>query len=205
MQALQQTVFVVDDDGPVRDSLDALIRSIGIEVEAFASAEAFLEAFDPSRAGCLVLDVRMPGIGGLELQKRLRAMNARLPIIFITGHGDIPMAVQALREGAMDFLEKPFRHQELLEQVQQALAQDQKTRQALQRRDLVMASLEKLTPRETEVMEKIVEGKQTKIIARELGISQKTAEIHRARVMEKTEARSAAHLVRMVLRAREPI
>jgi FixJ family two-component response regulator len=197
------TVFVVDDDAPVRDALKLLLRSVGHRVEAFASAQEFLDAYHDDRPGCLVLDVRMPGMSGLELQERLNERHAILPIIFITGHGDVPMAVEALQAGALDFLQKPFRDQELLDRIARALEKDAANRRELLELRAIAKRFEELTPRERDVMELVTQGKANKAIAAELNISQRTVEIHRARVMEKTQAASLAHLVRMVLRLRE--
>lgn len=201
MIELKQTVFVVDDDEPVRDSLAFLIASVGLEAETFASAREFLDAYHPDRSGCLVLDVRMPGMSGIELQKRLGEMGAILPIIFITGHGDVPMAVKAMRSGAIDFLQKPFEDQELLDRIQQSLEMDARHRRELAERHDLGERITALTPREREVMELVVAGLANKNVAGRLRISQRTVEIHRARVMEKMKATSLAHLVRMVIAA----
>jgi FixJ family two-component response regulator len=197
------TVFVVDDDAPVRDGLKLLLRSIGHRVEAYASGQEFLNAYNDDRPGCLVLDVRMPGMSGLDLQERLNERQAILPIIFITGHGDVPMAVEALHAGALDFLQKPFRDQELLDRIARALEKDAANRRELLELKEIAARFRSLTARERSVMELVVRGKPNKVIAGDLDISQRTVEIHRARVMEKTEASSLAHLVRMVLRLQE--
>jgi FixJ family two-component response regulator len=197
------TVFVVDDDQPVRDGLKLLLRSVGHRVEAYASAQDFLDAYTDDRAGCLVLDVRMPGMSGLELQEKLNERRSILPIIFITGHGDVPMAVETLQAGAMDFLQKPFRDQELLERIARALEKDAVNRRELRELNEIARRFSELTPRERAVMELVVTGKANKVIAGDLDISQRTVEIHRARVMEKTQAGSLAHLIRMVLRIQE--
>jgi FixJ family two-component response regulator len=195
------TVFVVDDDPRVVESLQFLLGSMGLKSQTYLSADEFLHAYDPRRPGCLLLDVRMPGMSGLDLQARLREMGSTLPIIFVTAHGDVPMAVNAVKAGAIDFLEKPFRHQELLAKVQDALEEDARTRAALDDVSEIEARLGSLTPREREVMAMVVDGKANKNIARALGISQRTVEIHRARVMEKMKARSLSMLVRLVMRA----
>ncbi len=195
-------VFVVDDDDAVRDSLMDLVDSVGLNARAFASAKEFLDDFDASIPGCLVLDIRMPGMSGLDLQDRLVELGSKLPIVFITGHGDIPMAVRAVQRGAIDFIQKPFRDQELLDKVNQALkisSQKLKVHEAQQEIEERIAAL---TGRERQVMEMIVSGKANKVIALDLGLSQRTVELHRARVMEKMSARSLADLVRMVTRAR---
>jgi two-component system, LuxR family, response regulator FixJ len=193
------TVYVVDDDESVRGSLRFLLRSAGLESRAFGSAQEFLAVNDPAQPGCLVLDVRMPGMSGLELQQELNLRGAILPVIFITGHGDIPMAVEAMQHGAHDFLQKPFRDEDLIERVQRALAKDAKARAGLEEHKAIRARLESLTPREREVLALMARGKPNKIMAHELGVSQRTVEIHRARVMEKSGASSLAELVRMVM------
>ena len=203
MSDLHQVVFVVDDDEEVRDSLSVLLESVDLNVEAFDSAHHFLDTFDPEASGCLVLDIRMPGMSGIELQNRLNEKQAILPVIVITGHGDVSLAVKAMKGGAVDFLQKPFDEQELLDQVHQALADDARRRLELDERQIILDRLATLTPREREVMELIVDGKANKNVAAELGVSQRTVEIHRARVMEKTQAGSLAHLVRMALLAGE--
>jgi FixJ family two-component response regulator len=162
-------------------------------------SDEFLSTHTNDRAGCLVLDIRMPGLGGLELQEKLNELGSTLPIIFITGHGDVPMAVEAMQKGAVDFIQKPFRDQELLDQISEALKTDQERRSARNQMTEVANRAEKLTKREREVMNLVVTGKPNKVIAYELGVSQRTVEIHRARVMEKMEARSLADLVRMHL------
>lgn len=192
-------VFIVDDDEAVRDSLRMLMESIGLATEAFASADQFLDAYDESRSGCLVLDIRMPGMSGLELQALLNERRAMLPVIFITGHGDVPMAVQAIRGGAYDFIQKPFREQELLDRVQQVLAEDERNRDVLHQKREILERLSTLTPREREVLDLVVAGKANKVIAIDLGLSQRTVEIHRAHVMEKMQTKSLAHLVRMMI------
>ena len=198
------TVFIVDDDEPVRDSLKMLMRSVGLSAETFSGAAEFLEAYDPDRSGCLVLDIRMPGMSGMELQEKLNEIHAILPIIFITGHGDVPMAVKAIQYGAADFIQKPFRDQDLLDRINKAIEQDASNRaQLLEPRD-IEERLSNLTPREKEVLELIVDGRPNKVIAADLEVSQRTVEIHRARVMDKMRASSLAHLVRMVMRLRNP-
>jgi FixJ family two-component response regulator len=193
------TVFIVDDDEAVRSSMTLLMKAAGLRVEAFGSAQEFLNGFDAARGGCLVLDVRMPGMSGLGLQDELNARGALLPIIFVTGHGDIPMAVEAMQHGAMDFLQKPFRDQELLDRIIRAFDRDRAGRQLLGDRERIRARLAQLTPREHEVMMLVVQGRANKVIAADLKLSQRTVEIHRAHVMEKMGANSLAHLVRMVI------
>jgi FixJ family two-component response regulator len=195
----QGTVYIVDDDPAVRDGMRLLLRSVGLPVEAFASADEFLERYDRKLAGCLVLDIRMPGLGGLELQERLRALGSSMPIIFITGHADVPMAVEAMQKGAFDFIEKPVRDQDLLERISGALDVDRQHRSREASLSEIEARLARLTKREREVMALVIAGKPNKIIAWELGTSQRTIEIHRSRVMNKMQARSLAELVRMGL------
>jgi len=195
----KSTVYIVDDDQAIRHAMELLMRSVGLDYEIFHSADDFLASHTNDRAGCLVLDIRMPGLGGLELQEKLNEFGSTLPIIFITGHGDVPMAVEAMQKGAVDFIQKPFRDQELLDQVSEALKTDQERRSARDQKAEVLDRLAKLTKREREVMDLVVTGKPNKVIAYELGVSQRTVEIHRARVMEKMEARSLADLVRMQL------
>ncbi len=197
----EPTVFIVDDDDEVRDSLEDLVDSVGLKAEIFASAQEFLAAYDPLRAGCLVLDIRMPGMSGLELQEKLGERQAVLPIIFITGHGDIPMAVKAMRRGAVDFIQKPFRDQDLLDRINSALAQGVGRREDMQEQRAIEERIHSLTRRERQVMEMVVEGKANKVIAIDLGLSQRTVEVHRANVMEKMRAKTLADLVRMVSRA----
>jgi two-component system, LuxR family, response regulator FixJ len=201
MTAKTPCVFVVDDDDAVRSSLRLLLKSVGQTAEAYPSAQAFLGAFDPDRPGCLVLDIRMPGMSGLELQQKLNAMHAITPIVFITGHGDVPMAVEAMQNGAVDFIQKPFRDQDLLDRINQALEKDKANRTGLLARDEIRRRMATLTPREREVLDLVTRGKANKVVAGDLDVSQRTVEIHRARVMEKMEASSLAHLVRMVLEA----
>jgi two-component system, LuxR family, response regulator FixJ len=199
MHQQPSTVFVVDDDEGVRNSLRFLLRSVGLQTQTLASATEFLDTYKPSQPGCLVLDVRMPGMSGLELQQQLNLRGAVIPVIFITGHGDIPMAVEAMQQGAFDFLQKPFRDQDLIERIQRALERDTRARSALDQHAKIRERLDSLTPREREVLALMTRGKPNKIMAAELGVSQRTVEIHRARVMEKSGAASLAQLVRMVM------
>jgi FixJ family two-component response regulator len=194
-------VYVVDDDAAVRESLCYAIESAGWDVASFDSAEAFLRDYHPARIGCLVLDVRMPGMSGLELQNELTRRRALLPIIFITAHGTVPTAVRALKAGAADFLDKPFSNETLLARIEQGVARAREWHGAHRRQASVEALLAQLTAREREVLEAVVAGKPNKVIAAELSISPKTVEAHRARVMEKTKADSLADLVRLVLSA----
>jgi two-component system, LuxR family, response regulator FixJ len=195
--AQKSTVYIVDDDQAIRRAMELLMRSVGLEFEIFHSGDDFLENHTNERAGCLVLDIRMPGLGGLELQEKLNEVGSTLPIIFITGHGDVPMAVEAMQKGAVDFIQKPFRDQELLDRIGEALKTDQERRSAREEQAEVQNRVDKLTNREHQVLDLVVTGKPNKVIAYELGVSQRTVEIHRARVMEKMQAKSLADLVRM--------
>jgi len=199
MKERSPVVFIVDDDEAVRSSLRLLLKSVGLVPNAVASAREFLDKYDPAQPGCLVLDVRMPEMSGLELQEQLNRIGAVIPVIFITGHGDVPMAVEAMQAGAFDFVQKPFRDQDLIDRIQRALEKDRATRALLNERSLIRERLESLTPREREVLTMVTSGKPNKIMAADLGVSQRTVEIHRARVMEKMGAASLAQLVRMVM------
>jgi two-component system response regulator FixJ len=199
MQPATPTVFVVDDDEGVRNSLRFLLKSVGLNTRAMATASEFLEAYKHNQPGCLVLDVRMPGMSGIELQQQLSLRGATIPVIFITGHGDIPMAVEAMQHGAFDFLQKPFRDQDLIDRIQRALERDARNRNALAQHARIRERFGSLTPREREVLTLMTRGKPNKVMAAELGVSQRTVEIHRARVMEKSGADSLAQLVRMVM------
>jgi FixJ family two-component response regulator len=196
------TVFIVDDDGAVRDSLSLLMRSAGLPSEAFSGAREFLAEVAADRPGCLVLDVRMPEIDGLELQRQLAARGSRLPIIMLTGHGDVPLAVEALRAGAIDFLTKPFDSQALLARIHEAIALDERARQKHLDRDRIRALFDTLTPREIEVVDCVVRGLSSKSIAAALGSSFNTVQNQRASILRKMEAESSADLVRMVMIAR---
>lgn len=194
-------VHIVDDDEAMRDSLKWLLESRGLEVELYPSGEAFLRAFSADFRGCLVLDVRMPGMTGLELYERLRARASTLPVIFITGHGDVPMAVSALKKGAADFIEKPFNDQDMLRLIEACMKQDRAAASKRAEYALAATRLDSLTLREREVLGLIVAGKLNKQIADELGISIKTVEVHRSRVMEKMGAQSVAELVQLALKS----
>jgi len=196
------TVFLVDDDPSVRKALTRLIKAAGYQVEAFASARDFLEWRNrPDRgSGCLILDVRMPGLSGLDLQQQLLANHAQLPIIFITGHGDIPMSVKAMKRGAVDFLPKPIKDTDLLKAVEQALARADHDLAEREELEDIQRRLESLTPREREVLGLVVKGLLNKQIAFQLGTVEKTVKVHRARVMEKMEVQSLAQLVRIAER-----
>jgi FixJ family two-component response regulator len=193
-------VYLVDDDEAVRDSLGMLFKSIGLRHEAYASALDFLQRYDPARHSCLVADIRMPGLSGLELQQRLNDQRAEIPVIFITGHGDVPMAVTAMKSGASDFVQKPFRDQDLIDRINKALARDLERRKWRAEQDEIRGRIALLTPREKEVMERVVRGQANKVIAMDLGVSQRTIELHRARVMKKLRLRSVAELVHAIER-----
>jgi two-component system, LuxR family, response regulator FixJ len=201
MDPTAATIYIVDDDEGVRNSLRFLLKSVGLASRSLGSASEFLSSYQASQPGCLVLDVRMPGMSGLELQQQLNLRGATLPVIFITGHGDVPMAVEAMQHGAFDFLQKPFRDQDLLDRIQRALERDRRNRADLAQHAAIRRRLASLTPREKEVLALMVRGKANKAMAGDLGVSQRTVEIHRARVMEKTGADSLAQLVRMVMDA----
>ncbi len=192
------TVFVVDDDQAVRESLQFLLESEDLRVESFDSAERFLDSYSIYRVGCLLLDIRMPGMNGLELQKKLGEHKFSLPVIIVSGHGDIPVTVRAMRHGAIDFLEKPFDNDYLLERVKDALQRDIDNQKKRMQFDAIRARLDNLTPRERQVMALVVKDNPNKMIASELGVSIKTIEFHRAKVMEKMHADSLLHLVTMV-------
>ena len=197
MSDSQPTVFVVDDDEPVRDAICLLLDTVDLPHECYDSAAAFLDDYNDQRTGCLVLDIRMPGMSGLELQDHLLAGNDPLPIIFITGHGDIPMAVEAMKKGAMDFIRKPFRDQELLDRIQEALNHDAENREHHADLEAVRNRASNLTPREKEVFERVADGQANKVVAIDLEISERTVEIHRSQVMQKMEAKNLADLVKM--------
>jgi two-component system, LuxR family, response regulator FixJ len=203
MKERTPTVFIVDDDEAVRSSLRLLIKSLGLTPTVLGSAREFLDKYDPAQPGCLVLDVRMPEMSGLELQEQLNRQGAVIPVIFITGHGDVSMAVEAMQAGAFDFLQKPFRDQDLIDRIQRALQKDRANRAVLDERSVIRQRLDSLTPREREVLDLVASGKPNKIMAADLGVSQRTVEIHRARVMEKMGAASLAQLVRMVINLAE--
>jgi FixJ family two-component response regulator len=197
MKEQDPIVFVIDDDKMIRDGLQSLIRSVGLRVETFASAQEFLAAQRPDAPACLVLDVRMPGLSGLDLQNQLTGSNIYVPVIFITGHGDIPMSVRAMKDGAHEFLTKPVRGQDLLDAIQKAIVSDRNLRKERAEVDEIRRRFQSLTPRENQVLDLVVAGLLNKQIADELGMSELTVKTHRAHLMEKTQADSLAHLVRM--------
>jgi FixJ family two-component response regulator len=197
MNTSEQIVFVIDDDESMREALKSLIRSVGLSVETFASAHEFLENRRPDIPACLILDVRMPGLSGLDLQRDLTEANIHIPIVFITGHGDIPMSVRAMKAGAVEFLTKPFRDQDLLDAIQQALERDRLVRSQRADNAELLNRYHSLTPRETEVFGLVVKGLLNKQIALQLGTSEITIKLHRRQVMEKMHADSLADLVRM--------
>jgi FixJ family two-component response regulator len=196
-------VHIVDDDEAVRDSLSMLLDSVDIANTIYASAIEFLHSLQtqdiPQLSGCIVMDIRMPGMSGMECQQKLAALHCTLPTIFITGHGDVPMAVEAMKRGAVEFIQKPFREQELLDCIQSALRMHEELKHQLEYANQITTRLQSLTKREAEVMHRIISGQANKVIAIELNLSQRTIEIHRANVMEKMQAKSLAELVTMVL------
>lgn len=200
MSESEQTVFVVDDDDAVRGSLRMLLNSVGLKSVLFPSAAAFLAGVSGGQGGCVLLDIRMPGMSGLQLFEQICAKGIRMPVIFITGHGDVPMAVRAIKKGAFDFLQKPFNDQDLLDRVQAALSEDIARRNSDVEQQSLRERRDRLTPREREIMERVVAGQANKVIAIELGLSERTVELHRAHVMEKMEVRSLAELVAANLR-----
>ncbi len=199
MSTTEPTVFVVDDDEAIREALSWLLENLDFKVACYDSAQAFLDQFSVEQAGCLLLDIRLPKITGLELLKKLIAQNCTMPVIMLSGHGDIAMAVRAMKDGAFDFIEKPFNNQILIERVQQAIERDARIRLESRERQEILERLSNLTAREREVMEKLIEGKPNKSVARELDISYKTVEIHRGRIMEKMQADGIVELVRMAM------
>ncbi len=194
-QQIEQTVYIVDNDEAIREAMAFLMESVGLPCKLYCSAQEFLDDYSPQMSGCLVLDVRMPKMSGMELQQKLNERQVSLPIIFISGHGDVPMAVKAMRQGAFDFIPKPFRDQELLDRINLALEQEAQLRLVHQQLSQIKERLATLTGREREILDNIVMGKSNKLIAIELELSQRTVEIHRSRVMEKMACDSLAELV----------
>ena len=198
MNSVQPTVFVVDDEEPVGDSIAMLLRAVGLKTKVYQDARLFLAEYRPEHPGCLLLDVRMPKMSGLELQQELIDRNVTLPVIFITGHGDVPMAVEAMRAGALDFIQKPFNDDELIRRVQKALEEDARERELLQRTEEIERRWADLTPREREIAVRIGDGQANKRVAAELDISARTVELHRARILQKMGVRSVAQLAQML-------
>jgi two-component system, LuxR family, response regulator FixJ len=194
-----KTVFVVDDDAGVRQGLTFMLRAAGYSVEAFPSARSFLEDYHPRRGGCLLLDIQMPQISGLELQQTLNLRGWRIPVIFITGHGTVPLAIAAMKAGAFDFIEKPLREDALVESIERALRWNDKAYEERLERATLQTRAASLTPREREVLELVAAGEPNKAIARHLGISFRTVELHRAHLIEKLQARSLSDLIRMAM------
>jgi FixJ family two-component response regulator len=192
-----QTVFIVDDDEGVRDGLSLLLATVGQSCELYECGQEFLDAYDGSKRGCLLLDIRMPRMTGLDLQKKLLEQGSKLPIIFITGHGDIPMAVEAMRRGALDFIRKPFREHDLLERINEALDIDEDSHRKERYRQAFAEKLATLSEREREVFDRVADGQMNKVIAGDLGISERTVEVHRGQVMKKLDVRTLAQLVRI--------
>jgi two-component system response regulator FixJ len=199
MHSKEQTIFVVDDDDGIREALGLMLDTIGFSYELFESGIDFLASYDAERGGCLVLDVRMPNMTGLDVQLKLNELESSLPIIFITGHGDIPMAVEAMRRGALDFIRKPFREQDILDRINEALEFEIDSRKAqLNRRDLA-SRIATLSERENTVFHSVAAGVMNKVIALDLGISERTVEVHRSQIMKKLNVRTLAQLVRIKL------
>lgn len=196
----KQTIFIIDDDEGIRNGLVMLLGSIGLHTQSFDSGSAFLKAFNPSMSGCVVLDIRMPKMSGLELQKQLKDLNCLLPIIFITGHGDIPMAVEAMRLGAIDFIRKPFNEQDLIDRINEALELDQKQHEKTLNKHKDESNLNLLSNRERQVFDRVADGAMNKVIAADLGISERTVEVHRSHVMEKLSVRTLAQLIRIKIK-----
>jgi FixJ family two-component response regulator len=202
MNSPAPVVYVVEDDPTLRSLIKALTQSISLATREFSSADSFLEHYDPRQPGCLVLDIFMPGMSGLELQDELNRRGAVIPVIFITGHADVASAVAAVRHGAFNYLQKPFRNSELIDSVREALELDRRSRQVLAQQDAIRDRIASLTPREREVLELIVQGLASKVMAEEMGVSKRTVELHRSRVMDKMGASSIAQLVRMFMDSR---
>jgi two-component system, LuxR family, response regulator FixJ len=199
----RQVVYIVDDNAAVRESIQRLLASVRLDARDFESAEALVAAVDEDASGCLLLDVRMPGMGGLELQRVLLQRGIHLPVIFLTGHGDVPMAVQAIQDGAMDFIQKPFNPQRLLDLVQACLEQDRRCQARRHSKQAALDRLAKLTKRERDVADHIVRGKPSKVIAAAFGISEKTVDVHRHNILKKARVRSVAELVHLWMQAQE--
>jgi two-component system response regulator FixJ len=201
MKECPASVFVVDANESVRTALQCLLAGVGLPVESFSCAQDFLKTFDADRPGCVVLDIRLPGMSGLALQQRLTDIRALVPVLFITGHGDVPMAIQAMQNGAVDFIQRPFRDDELLDRIARALEKDRENRVALEQRDDIRARMRQLSPREREILGRLADGQRAERIAAELDLNVRSVEIHRARLMETLQATSLAHLMRMAAEA----
>ena len=199
MDSSDYNVAIIDDDEFVQDSLTELLDSVGYRSTNFMNAREFLDNFKQDKIGCILLDVRMPGMSGIELQHKLNAMNVKTPIIIMTGHGDITMAVQAMKDGAFEFIQKPFRDQELLDVISNALVKNLDNISFLNKCKEIQEKIHLLTPREKQVIDCVLEGKANKIIARELGVSDRTVEIHRSHAMQKLDVSSVAELVKMMM------
>ncbi len=197
----QQIVYIIDDDEGIREGLGLLLDTVNLPHALYGSAIDFLQAYDGDMCGCLVLDIRMPRMTGLDLQKQLAQRKSSLPIIFITGHGDIPMAVEAMRRGALDFIRKPFREQDLLDRINEALAVETDIRKNRRQRQQLQDKIDALSEREREVFERVADGEMNKMIATDLGISERTVEVHRSQLMKKLEVRTLAQLVRIKIEA----
>ncbi|MFO6424482.1 response regulator transcription factor [Motilimonas sp. KMU-193] len=195
-------IYIIDDDESIREMLEMMVASVGHQFRSYSDGQQFLDNFEEQH-GCILLDIRMPGLSGMVVQDRLNELNALLPIIFITGHGDIAMAVEAMQKGAFDFMEKPFREFELLEKIDKALAQDKEQRHDLTKKHEIDERIASLTKREREIMDLVAQGHANKVIAIDLNIAQGTVEIHRSRIMTKMKARSLAQLMRMLMAAGE--
>lgn len=195
----EQIVYVVDDDEGIREGLSLLLETTGQKTKLYSSALDFLDDYHNKTRGCLILDIRMPSMTGLDLQTRLNALGATLPIIFITGHGDIPMAVEAMRQGALDFIRKPFREQDLLDRINQALSIDAGRSKHESDRSIILSKLALLSERERQIFERVAKGDMNKVIAHDLGISERTVEVHRSQVMKKLAVKTLAELVRFKL------
>ncbi|MHC4842883.1 MAG: response regulator transcription factor [Planctomycetota bacterium] len=198
MDKYEPVVYVVDDEKQIRESLGMLLKTMELSVKMYSNAQDFLKDYNPEQHGCLVLDVRMPGMSGLELQAQLASERINIPIIIITGHGDVPMAVQAIKVGALDFIEKPFREQELLDSIQKAIKLDAKNKENRAEQERWKKIFSTLTPREREIVRELVVGKANKLIAYELGISPKTVDFHRANILDKLGVDSVVELVRLI-------
>ena len=199
----EPTIFIVDDDPAMRESLSWLLETIGHPVKTFENAQEFLDNFDSQAPGCLVLDVRLPGMSGLQLQQKMKNDNVNLPVIIISGHGDVPMAVKAMQQGALEFHEKPFRDQELLDSIQDALEVDATNRSKNAESAEIQSRVNTLTPREKEIMDLLIRGNPNREVASQCSISVKTVEVHRARIMDKMKANSFPKLIHMVLELKQ--